>query len=186
VIERLFFKVFDHVGFFWSLDDAGRNDSPDRNTMILTTPTISQQLAEAAIAFQSQRTGHAPKSVSVVVNGDTLVITLQGVLSPAEQALAQSPEGAAKVQEFHQRLFQNASDTLRQEIKRITKVEVQDASTEVEATKGAVVKVFPTGTMVQVFLLTQALPAETWSGLSSGGPEGPPALVRPSTAHLKI
>src|ERR1700735_3503618 len=43
---------------------------------------------------------HVPKSVSVVLSGETLVVTLHGALSPAEQAMAQSPEGAAKEQEF--------------------------------------------------------------------------------------
>jgi hypothetical protein len=36
---------------------------------------------------------------------------LYGALSPAEQAMAQNPEGAAKVREFHRQLFHNAADT---------------------------------------------------------------------------
>ena len=91
---------------------------------------MAQRIAEAATAFQRQRTGHAPKSVTVVLSGDTLVITLHGALSPAEQAMAQSPDGAAKVQEFHRQLFLSASDTLRQEIKRITGMEVREATAE--------------------------------------------------------
>ena len=68
-------------------------------------PSVAQQIAQAAIAFQQQRTGHEPKSVAVVLSGDTLLITLHGALSPAEKALAQSPAGAAQVQEFHRQLF---------------------------------------------------------------------------------
>src|ERR1700722_2219927 len=82
-----------------------------RTTMLQSTPTMAQQIAEAATAFQLQRTGHAPKSVNVVLSGDTLVVTLMGALTPAEQAMARSPEGAAKVQEFHRELFHNASST---------------------------------------------------------------------------
>ncbi|MDB5292824.1 MAG: hypothetical protein JWL69_4065 [Phycisphaerales bacterium] len=119
-----------------------------------STQTMAEQIAQAATAFQSQRTGHGPKSVSVVLGGDTLVVTLHGALSPAEQALAQNPEGAAKVQEFHRQLFLNASDTLRQEIKRITGMEVREAVAEVEPTSGALLQVFTSGTMVQVFLLS--------------------------------
>src|SRR5579862_4615926 len=62
--------------------------------------------------------------VAVVLSDDTLVITLHGALSPAEKVLAGSPAGAAQVQEFHRQLFANDSDALRQEIKRITGVEV--------------------------------------------------------------
>ncbi len=38
--------------------------------------TMAQQIAQAASAFEQRRTGHAPKSVTVVLNEDTLVITL--------------------------------------------------------------------------------------------------------------
>ena len=99
-------------------------------------PSVAQQIAQAAIAFQQQRTGHEPKSVAVVLSGDTLLITLHGALSPAEKALAQSPEGAAQVQEFHRQLFTNSADELRQEIKRITGVEVREATAEVETDDG--------------------------------------------------
>ena len=138
--------------------------------MLHPTSTMAQQIAEAATAFQRQRTGHAPKSVSVVLSGDTLVVTLLGALSPAEQAMAQSPEGAAKVQEFHRELFHDASDTLRQEIKRITGVEVQEASAEVEPTTGTVVQVYTTGRMVQVFLLASKVPSSNWTESDSNKP----------------
>ena len=131
-------------------------------------PSAAQQIAQAAIAFQQQRTGHEPKAVAVVLSGDTLLITLHGALSPAEQALAQSPVGAARVQEFHRQLFSDSADALRQEIKRITGVEVREAAAEVEPTSGTVVQVFTTGTMVQVFLLARGVPAGNWSGNGLG------------------
>jgi uncharacterized protein YbcI len=125
--------------------------------------TIAQQVARAANEFQLQRTGHAPESVSVVLSDQTLVITLHGALSPAEKDVAKSAAGAARVQEFHRQLFTNSAETLRQEIKRITGVEVSEANAEVETTTGTVVQVFTTGTMVQVFQLARSVPAETWS-----------------------
>jgi len=127
-------------------------------------PSVAQQIAQAAIAFQQQRTGHEPKSVAVVLSGDMVLITLYEALSPAEKALAQNPEGAARLQEFHRQLFTSSADELRQEIKRITGVEVREAIAEVEATTGTVVQVFTTGTMVQVFLLARGVPAGSWSG----------------------
>src|SRR5919199_6324839 len=101
--------------------------------------TMAQQIAQVAIAFEQRRTGnHAPKSVTVVLSEGTLVITLHEALSPAERALAKSPAGAAQVQEFHRQLFANSSDSLRQEIRRITGVEVREATTEVETATGTV------------------------------------------------
>ena len=80
---------------------------------------------EAASAFEQRRTGHTPQSVAVILSENTLVITLHGALSPAEKVLAKSPAGAAQVQEFHRQLFIDSADSLREEIKRITGVEVR-------------------------------------------------------------
>jgi uncharacterized protein YbcI len=121
--------------------------------------TMAEQIAQASTVFQLQRTGHEPKSVSVIISGDTLVVTLHGALSAAEQAMAQSPAGAVKVQEFHRQLFLDAADTLRHEIKRITGMDVREATAEVEPRTGAVVHVFTSGTMVQVFLLSGKVPS---------------------------
>jgi uncharacterized protein YbcI len=132
--------------------------------------TMAQQIAQAASAFEQQRTGHVPKTVSVVLSQDTLVITLRGVLSPAEQAVAKNPEGAAQMQEFHRQLFTNACAPLRQEIQRITGVKVREASAEIETVTGPVMQLFATGTVVQVFLFAQNVPAGTWSGSGRDSP----------------
>ena len=133
-------------------------------SVVGSSSSMAQQVAQAASEFQRQRTGHTPKAMTVVLSADTLVVTLHGALSPVEAALAQSPGGAAKVQEFHRELFNSSSESLRAEIKRITGVEVREATAEVETSTGTVVQVFTTGTMVQVFLLAHGLSAETWNG----------------------
>ena len=126
--------------------------------MTNSTLTMAEQIGQVATAFQQQRTGVEPKSVRVVLRGDTLMVTLHGALSPAEQAMAQSAEGAAKVQEFHRQLFLAAFDELREEIRRITGMNVREAA-EVESTSGAAIQVLTSGTMVQVFQLSGKLPS---------------------------
>jgi len=134
-------------------------DGPER--------TQAQRIAHAAIAFEKKRTGHVPHAVTVVLGGDTLVVTLHGALSPAERALAETAAGAAEVQQFHRELFNTAAAAFRQEIQDITGVDVRESKAEVEATTGTVVQVFTTGTVVQVFLLARDVPADAWS---SNGP----------------
>ncbi len=131
--------------------------------MIKPQSRMAQEVAQAVMTFQEQTTGHAPKAVTVVLSQDTLVITMHDALSPAEKDMAKSPEGAAKVQEFHRQLFSTASKSLRDEIKRITGVNVRDAVTEVEPRTGAMVCAFASGTVVQVFQLAQGLLADTWN-----------------------
>ena len=57
-----------------------------------TDSHIAQQLAHMASVLQQQRTGLAPKAVTAVLSEDTLVVTLHDVLTPAEKALARTPE----------------------------------------------------------------------------------------------
>ena len=127
-------------------------------------PTMAQRVASAVSVFQQRSTGHLPKAVTVVLSDDMLVVTLHEALSPAEEALANTPDGAAQVQEFHRQLFKNSVELLRQEIRRITGVAVGEAAAEVETTTGAVVHAFTTGTMVQVFQLGGRISVEDWNG----------------------
>jgi uncharacterized protein YbcI len=125
--------------------------------------SIAQQLAQAVRTFQEQQTGRVPKSVTVVLSEDTLVVTLHSALSPAEQVLAQSPQGAADLQEYHKQLFQNSVESLRKEITRITGREVREAAAEIDPATGSIVHAFTTGTMVQVFLLSESGPTEIYA-----------------------
>jgi uncharacterized protein YbcI len=117
-----------------------------------TKLNVIQQLAAAAKAFQMQQTGRAPSDVTVVIEKDTLIVTLHEALSPAEQALAQTPEGAANLREYHQQLFQNSVGSLQKEIERITGRKVREAAAKIDPGTGSVVHAFTTGTTVQVFL----------------------------------
>jgi uncharacterized protein YbcI len=129
--------------------------------------SLAKQIARAASAFEQQRTGQAPESVTVVLSDDTLVITVHGALSRAERELARSAAGAAQVQEFHRQLFLSSCGPLRQEIERITGVSVREAAAQVEPATGAVVQVFSTGTLVQVFLLAGSVAGD---GRGGGSP----------------
>lgn len=127
--------------------------------------SMAQQIAQSAIACEEQRLGRKPASATVVLGGDTLVITMHGVLSPAERDLAASPAGAARLQEFHQHLFDHSSHPLRQEIARITGLGV----CEVARDRAFAVQVFEVGTVVQVFLLAGRVPADSWDSTSAVG-----------------
>jgi uncharacterized protein YbcI len=124
--------------------------------MIKPESTTAQQVAQAVMDFQRETTGHAPKAVTVVLSQDTLVVTLHEALSPAEKDMAKTPAGAATVEEFHRQLFLNSSQPLRDEIKRLTGVEVREAVAEVVSAAGDVVYAFASGTTVQVFQLIQS------------------------------
>ncbi len=126
-------------------------------------PSVAEQLAKAAGEYQKKRSGHAPSAVTVVISQDMLVITLAGALTPAEMRMASSPEGRATVQEFHRLLFADSSAEFRDEIKRITGVEVRESIAEIESLTGTVVHAFTSGTAVHVYQLTAKMALSTWS-----------------------
>jgi uncharacterized protein YbcI len=159
-----YLMVFGHAGFFFTLGNSAVPTTRE-NAMNQSQATMAQQIAQVAIAFEQRRTAnHGPKSVTVVLSAGTLVITLHEALSPAEKALAKTPDGAAQIQEFHRQLFANSSDWLRQEIERITGMKVREATAEVEPATGAVMHAFTTGDIVQMFQLGGSVSTETWSG----------------------
>jgi uncharacterized protein YbcI len=115
----------------------------------------AKQVAMAACAFEQETSGRAPKSVTVVLINDTVMITLREMLSPAEKELAKTSLGAAQVQEFHRVLFASNCESLRLEIEAILNVGVREAASEVAT---------GTGTVVHVFLLTGGITAGDWTG----------------------
>jgi uncharacterized protein YbcI len=163
-----YLRVVRHVGFFCRSCDRGW-DHRRLDYLDTSAPTLAQQIARAAIALHQEMTGHSPQAAAVLMNEVTLTVTLHGALSAAEQALAKSAEGAAKVQEFHNKLFNNSGERLRLEIQRITGVEVCEAMAEIETTTGTVVQNFTFGLVVPVFDLPQLVPADAWSGVSPVG-----------------
>jgi uncharacterized protein YbcI len=118
-----------------------------------TPANFSKQLAEIALTMQSERTGHAPKAVTVVASDETVVLTLHEALSPAERILARTESGAAKVEQYHRALFAVSCDELRKEIQRLTGRKVREAAVVVEPATGAIVHAFTSGTVVQIFQL---------------------------------
>jgi uncharacterized protein YbcI len=140
--------------------------------MIKPESIMARKVAQAVTTFQQETTGHTPGAVTVVLSGETLVITLHNALSAAEKDLAKSQAGAAQIQAFHRQLFSNSSKSLRDEIGRIIGVEVREAVAEVEPTTGAVVYAFASGNLVQVFQLVHGIPADAWNESASTDESG--------------
>lgn len=131
------------------------------------TSALSEELAQIAMAMQSERTGHTPKAVTVVASDETVVLTLHEALTPAEKILARTESGASKVEQYHRALFAVSCDELRKEIQRLTGRKVREAAVVVEPATGAIVHAFTSGTVVQIFQLE---PRGMATHLSAGVP----------------
>jgi uncharacterized protein YbcI len=129
--------------------------------MITLTESVAERVARTASDFQQRQTGSdQPASVTIVATEGTLVVTLHGALPSAETELASTPAGALHITEFYRRLFAHSPDWLREEIERITGMEVRDAVTVVEPLTGAVVHTFTTSKIAHVFQFVGDTPQE--------------------------
>jgi len=114
-----------------------------------------------AKSFEQERTGHRPKSVTVVLSDDALVITLHGALSEAEKALAKDPNGAAKVQEFHQEPRGNR-EVAERDAERAERGRLLDRSGRAMATPDMLRSPRYTGVMGEPVLLVTTVPHSRW------------------------
>jgi len=143
--------------------------------MSASTATVSQQLAEMALAMQASRTGHSPKAVTVVASDETIVVTLHEALTPAEKILARSERGASQVENYHRALFAVSCDELRAEIQRLTGRKVREAAVVVEPATGAIVHAFTSGTVVQIFQLEpHGIATQVTAGMPPSSPAAGP------------
>jgi len=143
--------------------------------MSASTATVSQQLAEMALAMQASRTGHSPKAVTVVASDETIVVTLHEALTPAEKILARSERGASQVENYHRALFAVSCDELRAEIQRLTGRKVREAAVVVEPATGAIVHAFTSGTIVQIFQLEpHGIATQVTAGMPPSSPAAGP------------
>jgi uncharacterized protein YbcI len=131
---------------------------PSSTDQDLARHRIARQVARATGTFEHLLTGRAPHSVTVVCNGDWLVVSLHGGFSALERRLAAEEEGASRVRDFHHYLFDNSLDSIRSHVRRSTGVELRGAIAHVDPGTGSVIKTFTTNPAVELFLLGQGLP----------------------------
>ena len=100
-----------------------------------------------------------PASVTVVSDGDWLVVSLLEPFTPLERRLAADTAGAARVHDFHRYLFDESLDSLRTHLRRSTGVELQSGVAHIDTANGSVLKTYTTNPAVELFLLGQGVPA---------------------------
>jgi uncharacterized protein YbcI len=121
---------------------------------------MAEQIAKVATAFHVSSTGHLPTAVNVTTSGNLLVVALHGALSTAELAMTETPDGQAKVDEFHRQLFKSASGPLQHDIKRITGMRVLGDTCQLQPTCVHLHQSLSNGTLVEIFTLSGNLPCE--------------------------
>ncbi|WP_020476440.1 Na-translocating system protein MpsC family protein [Zavarzinella formosa] len=109
---------------------------------------IGEKIARAARDSEKRHTSHGREWAAVFMIEDTVVIALHGSLTDEEKSLVRSPAGAARVREFHRRLFADVTDGLAGRIRRITGMKIRDKTSEIDLASGSVAQIFTTKTVL--------------------------------------
>jgi uncharacterized protein YbcI len=120
---------------------------------------VARQVAHAAGTFEHLLLGRAPTSVTIVADGDRMVVSLHEPFTETERRMAGDTEGSARVCEFHRYLFEHSLDSLIGHVRRQTGVELRGAIAHVDVVTGSVLKTLTTSPDVDLFLLGRGLPA---------------------------
>jgi len=119
---------------------------------------VARQVAQATGSFEHLLLGRPPTSVTVVVKGDSMVITIHETFSDVERRLARDDQGRHRVRDFHRYLFDTTLDLLREHVEENTGVQLHGALAHVDMTTGSVVKTLTTDADIELFLLGEGLP----------------------------
>ncbi len=109
---------------------------------------LEAKISEAMIKFEKEFMGRGPMETDTFIIKDAVLIRLKGVLTPAEEHLAKSSEGADLIKKTRVQLLEGARALLRNIIINITGCQIRSLHSDI-STK--------TGERVIVFVLDQNL-----------------------------
>ncbi|MBM3244919.1 MAG: DUF2294 domain-containing protein [Candidatus Omnitrophica bacterium] len=107
-----------------------------------TKGQAESQISEAIIKFEKEYMGRGPAETKAYIIKDMVFIRLKGVLTPAEEQLAKSPEGADLIKRTRMQLMESARVLLEKMISEITACQIQSMHTDISTKTGERVIVF--------------------------------------------
>jgi uncharacterized protein YbcI len=110
-----------------------------------TKGQIEAELSEAIIRFEKEYMGRGPKEAKTYLIDDMVFIRLKGVLTPAEEQLSKTPEGANLIKRTRVQLLEGARKLLQNIVFDVLKTEIKSLHTDISTKTGERVIVFTLG-----------------------------------------
>lgn len=85
-----------------------------------TRGEIEDALTKAMVRFEKEYFGRGPLEASTYILHDMILVRLRGVLTPAEQKLAESRDGMLMVKDMRRQLFETSRPYLAEMVRQIT------------------------------------------------------------------
>ena len=108
----------------------------------MTVGQAEAALTEAIIKFEKEYLGRGPLDARTFFIQDMILVRMRGILTPAEQKLAESNDGRALVKDTRRQLFETSRPFLDEMVLQITGCEVVSMHTDVSSRTGERVIVF--------------------------------------------
>ena len=108
----------------------------------ITKGQVEAQISVAIINFEKEYMGRGPKEIKTYIIKDMIFIRLKGVLTPAEEQLAKTDEGANLIKKVRVQLLESAKVLLNSIIKEITGYNVISMHTDISTKTGERIIVF--------------------------------------------
>lgn len=101
-----------------------------------TIGQVEAELTRAIVRFEKEYLGRGPKDARTYLLDDMIFIRLQGVLTPAEQKLAENKEGRTLVKETRRQLFELSRPLLEAIVREVTGAQLISLHTDMSSKTG--------------------------------------------------
>ena len=108
----------------------------------MTKGQVEAKISEAIIKFEKEDMGRGPHETKTYIMKDIIFIRLKGVLTPAEEQLSKSAEGAELIKKVRIQLLENSKMVLEKIILEITGCHVKSLHTDISTKTGERIIVF--------------------------------------------
>ena len=110
--------------------------------MDMTKGTLESEISKALTHWEKQYLGRGSVSVKSDILRDMIIVTLRGILTPAEYSVCKDKDGLLSVKELRNSLVESGVDELKKIIFTTTGFEVTSFYTDLSTQTGERVMVF--------------------------------------------
>lgn len=107
-----------------------------------TKGQIEAEISEAIIKFEKEYMGRGPMETKTYIIKDMVFVRLKGVLTPAEEQLAKTTEGAELIKKTRVQLLEGARLLLENIISDITACQLKSLHTDISTKTGERIIIF--------------------------------------------
>lgn len=107
-----------------------------------TKGQVEAEISTAMTKFEREYLGRGPKNVRSYIIDDMILIRMFGVITPAEQKLAEEKDGAQFVKQSRRWLIESSSSIITNIIEEVVSSEVQSIHTDISSKTGERIFVF--------------------------------------------